>query len=86
MRMFLLIGAVVGSAALTSGQTLGGRQMMANTIERTSPTTVQLRGRVEITQGTTRMTADEADMRTGANGAIEYDLRGNVHITIRDSN
>jgi lipopolysaccharide export system protein LptA len=59
--------------------------MWANEIRRgTIPNRLQLRGAVEITQGATTITADEADVQASADGTIEYDLRGNVHVTVRE--
>jgi lipopolysaccharide assembly outer membrane protein LptD (OstA) len=53
--------------------------VIADTIQRTSASTVLYRGHVEIAAGTTVVTADEADL-TVANGSAGFDLRGNVHL------
>lgn len=66
-----------GSPATTPWQ-----QMSANNMVRTSSTTWQLRGSVRIVQEAAIITADEVDARTASNGSMEYDLRGNVHLTM----
>jgi hypothetical protein len=93
MRMCLLFIGIAGSAVLASGQTgpsQGGgtsisppwQQMTAHRIERADSGTWMLRGSVRIVQGTAVITADEVDGRIAPNGALEYDLRGNVHVTM----
>jgi lipopolysaccharide export system protein LptA len=57
-------------------------QMSANSITQKSSTTWQLRGSVRIVQDAAVITADEVDARTGSNGSLEFDLRGNVHLTL----
>jgi hypothetical protein len=91
--MFLLFLGIAGSAVLTSGQsgqaqdgrtsiTAHWQQMAANSIARTGATTWQLRGSVRIVQEAVTITADEVDARTARNGTLDYDLRGNVHLTM----
>ena len=94
MRMLLLFLGIASSAVLASGQTppaQGQRssitapwqQMTANSIEQVDSTgTWRLRGSVRIVQEAAIITADEVDARTARNGALEYDLRGNVHLTL----
>jgi lipopolysaccharide export system protein LptA len=93
MRMLLLFLGIVSSAVLASGQaapaqgqrsstTAPWQQMSANSIARTGATTWQLRGSVRIVQEAAIITAEEVDARTGRDGVMEYDLRGNVHLTL----
>ena len=75
-----------GPMSLARGQgrsiTPAWGQMSANDVTRTSSTTWQLRGSVRIVQEAAIITADEVDAWTASNGSIEYDLRGNVHLTM----
>jgi lipopolysaccharide export system protein LptA len=93
MRVLLLFLGIAGSAVLASGQTgpaqgqissitAPWQQMSANSMTRTGPTTWQLRGSVRIVQEAAIITADEVDARTARDGTMEYDLRGNVHLTL----
>ena len=94
MRMCLLFLGIAGSAVLASGQTAPSQgagapitapwqQMTAHRIERADSTgTWRLRGSVRIVQGPAVITADEVDARIAPNGALEFDLRGNVHVTM----
>jgi hypothetical protein len=91
--MLLLFLGIASSAVLASGQTAPAQgqrsaitapwqQMTADSIERVDSTTWRLRGSVRLVQETAIITADEVDARTAPNGALEYDLRGNVHLTL----
>jgi lipopolysaccharide assembly outer membrane protein LptD (OstA) len=91
-KMSFLVICIIGSAVLSSGQTntgqgqfyritAPGQQITADSIVRTGATTWHFRGAVRIVQDATIIGADEVDAQT-TNGAIEYDLRGNVHLTI----
>lgn len=92
MKTRLIILCIPAFVLLFSGQmsTAQGQgrsitpawQMYANNIERTSSTTWRLRGAVRIVQEAAIITADEVDARTASNGSVEYDLRGNVHLTM----
>jgi lipopolysaccharide export system protein LptA len=92
-KMLLIILCIPAFALLLNGQmstaqgqgrsiTSPWQQMSANNIERTSSTTWRLRGSVRIVQESAIITADEVDARTASNGSLEYDLRGNVHLTM----
>jgi hypothetical protein len=56
--------------------------MTADSIRRTSVSTFQYRGHVEIAAGAAVVTADEADLTVGPNGSTGFDLRGNVHLRV----
>jgi lipopolysaccharide export system protein LptA len=95
MRMCLLFLGIAGCAVLAGGQTARAQgavtsvtapwqQLTARSIERTPSTGIwRLRGSVQIEQDTAVITADEVDARIAPDGTLEYDLRGNVHLTIR---
>jgi hypothetical protein len=87
-KAFLFVLSVIGLTVLVSGQTVATPQavpriLTANRIQKTGPNTFQALGTVRIEIGTVVITADEADYRTGDTGAapIDFDLRGNVHVT-----
>jgi hypothetical protein len=93
MRTFLLFLGIAGLAVLVNGQTstaqglvksitAPGQRMTADSIERTGSTIWRLRGSVRIVQDTAIITADEVDAQILSNGNIEYDLHGNVHLTM----
>jgi hypothetical protein len=90
-KTLLLVACVIGSSVFASGQTptpqnraiattAPFRRITANSIERTDHLT--FRGSVQMVLDNVTITADEVDARTTPNGAAEYDLRGNVHVTI----
>ena len=93
MRTLLLFVGLTGSAVLASGQSAPAQgrstsiaapwqQITAASITMTSPTTWQLRGSVRIVQDAAIITADEVDARIARDGTLDYDLRGNVHLTM----
>ncbi len=93
MRTFLLFLGIAGFAVLANGQTstaqgllksitAPGQRMTADNIERTGSTMWRLRGSVRIVQDSAIITADDVDAQTLSNGTIEYDLYGNVHLTM----
>ena len=92
MRTFLLFFGIAGFAVLANGQTstpqgaqsitAPWQRMTANSIERTGSTTWRLHGSVRIVQDSAIITADDVDAQTLSNGTIEYDLYGNVHLTM----
>lgn len=59
------------------------QQMTAQSITVSPTQALQLRGSVRIVQDTAVITADEVDARVAPEGTVEYDLRGNVHLTTR---
>src|ERR1700730_7695263 len=81
---------VLGSACRTANVRQAGAlgqspqtdlsNVTADSIQRTSASTLQYRGHVEIAAETAVITADEADATIGSNGAAGFDLRGNVHL------
>jgi lipopolysaccharide export system protein LptA len=78
--MFL---GVVGIAVFASGQTAGAPDVLADHIQVTSATTVQYRGNVQLKSGNVTVTADEADSTVQPNGAMDFVLRGNVHLSTK---
>jgi hypothetical protein len=55
----------------------------SRSVERTGQIdTVKFRGSVLMVFDNMTITADEADARMTPNGPAEYDLRGNVHVTM----
>ena len=50
-----------------------------------STDTWQLRGGVRIVQEKSIISADEVDATLSADGTIDYDLRGNVHLTMNQT-
>jgi lipopolysaccharide assembly outer membrane protein LptD (OstA) len=93
-QLFLLVACVIGSAVFTSGQTparpnpviptaVQSKTASTRRVERTGQIdTVTFRGSVRMVLDNVTITADEVDARMILNGAAEYDLRGNVHVTI----
>jgi hypothetical protein len=49
------------------------------------PNRIQFRGHVQIESAGTIIKADEADVIGGPNGVLEFDVRGNVHVTVQSS-
>jgi len=82
-KALLVFLGVVGVAVFASGQTAAPPDILADSIQRTSASTYQYRGHVQLTTGTVVVTADEADLTTQSNGALEFDLRGSVHLSTK---
>jgi lipopolysaccharide export system protein LptA len=86
MRTMLLAVAVLGCVAIVNGQ--GGfpgfQKMTVNAdTQKQVGRVLQARGHVRILQGTTEITADEADLtyRSDA-GPVQIQLRGNVNMLV----
>ena len=91
VKVRALVFVVLVGSALTWNLHLQGQrittpwqQMSAKKsthIHRQSAETWQLRGGVRIVQDKAIITADEVDAQVSADGAVDYELRGNVHLT-----
>jgi lipopolysaccharide assembly outer membrane protein LptD (OstA) len=88
LKTFVLVVSLIGLTVFVSGQTVTTPQAVpriihANSIQKAGPNTFQARGSVQIEIGTVTITADEADYRTGntSSDPIDFELRGNVHLT-----
>ena len=84
MKTFLFFLGVVTLGVFVSGQaaTAPGIRGTADSIQKVGDRTYQFRGHVQLEAGSLILSADEADVTTGANGSSEVDLRGNVHVTV----
>ena len=81
-RMVTLSVGIIGMAVLVGAQTTNAPGAVADHVERISPTSVEFRGHVRLSNGSTVITADEADLTIKADGGHEYDLRGDVHLSV----
>jgi len=82
-KALLMFFGIVGIAVFASGQTAGAPDVLADHIRMTSPTTFQYRGDVQLKIGNVTVTADEVDSTVQPNGAMDFALRGNVHLSTR---
>jgi len=83
IRAFVMFLGIVGIAVFASGQTAGAPDVLADHIQMTSATTVQYRGHVQLTSGNVTVMADEIDSTVHPNGAMDFALRGNVHLSTK---
>ena len=82
-KAFLMFFGIVGIAVFASGQTPGVPVVLADHVQVTSATTVQYRGNVQLKSGNVTVTADEVDSTVQSNGAMDFALRGNVHLSTK---
>ena len=82
-KALLMFLGMVGIAVFASGQTAGAPDVLADHIRATSATTVQYRGNVQLKIGNVTVTADEVDSTVQPNGATDFALRGNVHLSTK---
>ena len=90
----LLVAFVIASSVFANGQTptpltvvmpsmSGIKSITAQNVEGTvGSNSVRFRGDVRMVGDTVTITADEADAVAGPNRSYEFDLRGNVHVTV----
>jgi len=82
-KALLMFLGMVGVAVFASGQTAGAPTVLADHVQLTSVTTAQYRGNVQLRIGNVTVTADEADSTVQPSGAMDFALRGNVHLSTK---
>jgi len=84
MKKMLLVLGIAGSSVFLSGQAPPAQpRVTAERIQQISNSVWHFSGTIRIEAANVVITADEADGRVAAPGSpMEFDLRGNVHMTM----
>jgi lipopolysaccharide export system protein LptA len=81
MKTLLFVVGIFSCAMLADGQSDPGPIKISADTVTDGPTSVQLQGSVQISDGSSIITADEATLPKPPWASRVIDVRGNVHIT-----